>query len=70
MCSTRGDLPEGTLRELEELEQRVKSVEEEYWKSLDPYEAAIERKCAMGLACLQVGMMERAADEYTAAADR
>lgn len=70
MWSRRGDLPEETLRELEELEQRVKSVEEEYWQSLDPDEAAIERKCAMGLACLQIGMLERAAEEYTAAADR
>eukprot|EP00903_Cladosiphon_okamuranus_P020147 g18497.t1 len=50
--------------------QRVKELEEEYWKSLDAEEIAIERKCASGLACLKVpGMLEKAAEYYTAAAE-
>lgn len=50
--------------------QRVKELEEEYWKSLDAEEIAIERKCASGLACLKApGMLEKAAEYYTAAAE-
>lgn len=64
------DLPDETVRQLAAANQRVKEVEEEYWKSLDADEIAIERKCASGLACLKVpGMLDKAAEYYTAAAD-
>ena len=64
------DLPDETVRQMAAADQRVKELEEEYWKSLDAEEIAIERKCASGLACLKVpGMLEKAAEYYTAAAD-
>lgn len=66
----KGDLPDETVRQMAAANQRVKELEEEYWKSLDAEEVAIERKCASGLACLKVpGMLEKAAEYYTAAAD-
>ena len=65
----REDIPEGTRRELEEAERRIRSLEEEYWQSLAPGEAAAERKCATGLALLQIGMLEQAAEEYVSAAE-
>ena len=64
------DLPDETVRQMAAANQRVKELEEEYWKSLDAEEIAIERRCASGLACLKVpGMLEKAAEYYTAAAD-
>lgn len=64
------DLPDETVRQMAAANQRVKELEEEYWKSLDAEEIAIERKCASGLACLKVpGMLEKAAEYYTAAAE-
>lgn len=65
----RDELPEESLRELEAGERYVKELEEEYWKSLDADEIAVERKCASGLACLKMGMLERAAEDYTEAAE-
>lgn len=65
----RDELPEESLRQLEEAEQHMKGLEQEYWRSLDADEAAIEKKCATGLACLKIGMLDRAAEEYTAAAE-
>lgn len=64
------DLPDETVRQMAAAKQRVKELEEEYWNSLDAEEIAIERKCASGLACLKVpGMLDKAAEYYTAAAD-
>lgn len=64
------DLPDETIRQMAASNQRVKELEEEYWKSLDADEIAIERKCASGLACLKVpGMLEKAAEYYTSAAE-
>lgn len=65
----KDDLPEETLRQLEAADERVKDLEEEYRKSLDADEVVIERKCASGLACLKMGMLERSAEDYTAAAE-
>lgn len=70
LCINKEDLPDETVRQLAAANQRLKDLEEEYWKSLDAEEIAIERKCASGLACLKVpGMLEKAAEYYTAAAD-
>lgn len=64
------DLPDETVRQMAAANQRVKELEEEYWKSLDADELAIERKCASGLACLKApGMLEKAAEYYTSAAE-
>lgn len=64
------DLPDESIRQIAAANQRVKELEEEYWKSLDADEIAIERKCASGLACLKApGMLEKAAEYYTSAAE-
>ncbi|CAM9535300.1 unnamed protein product [Scytosiphon promiscuus] len=64
------DLPDETVRQMAAANQRVKELEEEYWKSLDADELAIERKCASGLACLKApGMLEKAAEYFTSAAE-
>lgn len=65
----RDELPEENRRQLEAADARVKELEEEYWKSLDAGEVAVERKCASGLVCLKMGMLERAAEDYTQAAE-
>lgn len=65
----REELSEETLRDLTAADQRVKDLEEEYWKSLDEKEKAIERKCSTGLAYLKMMMLEKAAEDYTAAAE-
>lgn len=65
----RDELPEENRRQLEAADKRVKELEEEYWKSLDAGEVAVERKCASGLVCLKMGMLERAAEDYTQAAE-
>ncbi|CAM9574942.1 unnamed protein product [Pylaiella littoralis] len=64
------DLPDESIRQIAAANQRVKDLEEEYWKSLDADEIAIERKCASGLACLKApGMLEKAAEYYTSASE-
>lgn len=63
-------MPDENLRQMEAADQRVKEMEEEYWKSLDADELAVERKCASGLVCLKLGMLERAAEDYAAAAEK
>lgn len=64
------DLPDESIRQIAAANQRVRELEEEYWKSLDADEIAIERKCASGLACLKApGMLEKAAEYYTSAAE-
>lgn len=65
----RDELSEETLRELDAADRRVKEIENEYWRSLDKQELAIEQKCASGLAKLKMGMMKEAAEDYTAAAE-
>lgn len=63
----RDQLPDETLRELEEGDRRIKELEEEYWKSLSPEELARERKCASGLAHLRMGLLDKAAEDYLSA---
>lgn len=63
------DLPDETLRQMADAGRALKELEEEYWKSLDPDEIAIEKKCAAGLACLKAGMLEKGCEYYTSAAD-
>eukprot|EP00904_Undaria_pinnatifida_P000176 jgi/Undpi1/10159/HiC_scaffold_28.g12612.m1 len=63
----RDEIPEENARQIEAADRRVKELEEEYWKSLDAREVAIERKCSSGLACLKMGLLERAAEDYAAA---
>lgn len=63
----RDEIPEENLRQIEAAERHVKELEEEYWKSLDAREVAIERKCSSGLACLKMGLLDRAAEDYAAA---
>lgn len=65
----RDQLPEEILRTLEEGDRRIKELEEEYWKSLDAKELAIERKCASGLAHLKMNLLDHAAEDYLAAAE-
>lgn len=60
----RDELSEETVRELEAGDRRIKELEEEYWKSLDSEELAVERKCASGLAHLKMGLLDRAAEDY------
>lgn len=70
LCINKEDLSDESVRQMAAADQRMKELEEEYWKSLDAEEIAIERKCASGLACLKVpGMLEKAAEYYTAAAE-
>ena len=63
----RDEIPEENLRQIEAADRRVKELEEEYWKSLDAREVAIERRCSSGLACLKMGLLDRAAEDYAAA---
>lgn len=65
----RDELPEESVRQLEAADRRVKELEQEYWKSLDKEELAIERKCASGLAHLKMGLLDKAAEDYIAAAE-
>lgn len=64
------DLPDETVRQIAAANQRVKELEEEYLKSLDADEIAVERKHQSGLACLKVpGMLEKAAEYFRSAAE-
>lgn len=65
----RDEIPEESLRQMEAADRHVKELEEEYLKSLDAREVAIERKCSSGLACLKMGLLDRAADDYAAASE-
>lgn len=70
LCLKKEDLPDESIRDIAAANQRVKELEEEYWKSLDANEIAIEKKRASGLACLKSpGMLAKAAEYYTSAAD-
>ncbi len=64
------DLPDETVRQMAAANQRVKALEEEYLKSLDADEIAVERKHQSGLACLKVpGMLDKAAEYFRSAAE-
>lgn len=70
LCLNKEDLPDETVRQMAAANQRVKELEEEYLKSLDADEIAIERKWGSGLACMKVpGMLEKAEEYFRSAAE-